>query len=61
MKWDVVHADRKDNGGLVLRGMTSGTEEIWNDQFWSELRMDDVPPVIRYWGDRVIWREDAAG
>jgi hypothetical protein len=40
--------------------MTSGSEPLWNDQFWFELRLDDAPPVIRYWGDKVVWREDRA-
>ena len=60
MRWDVVDADREEAGGLVLGGMTSGTESLWNDQFWFELRLDDTPPVIRYWGDKVVWREDRA-
>ena len=60
MRWPVMNAERDDNGQIVLGGMTSGTQEIWNDQFWFELRIDDAPPVIRYWGDRVIWREDRA-
>ena len=58
MQWDVVDARREETGGLVLGGMTSGTESLWNDQFWFELRLDDRPPVIRYWGNQVVWRED---
>lgn len=58
MRWDVVDADREEVGGLVLGGMTSGSENLWNDQFWFELRLDDSPPVIRYWGNQVFWRED---
>lgn len=61
MQWNVMQADRENNGGVVPGGMTSRTEENWNDQFGFELRLNDVPPVIRYWGDRVIRREDAAG
>jgi hypothetical protein len=60
MRWNVDDADREDGGGLVLGGMTSGSEPLWNDQFWFELRLDDAPPVIRYWGDKVFWREDRA-
>jgi hypothetical protein len=60
MQWDVVNADREDAGGLVPGAMTSGSEDLWNDQFWFELRLDDTPPIIRYWGDKVIWREDRA-
>jgi hypothetical protein len=60
MRWDVLNADREEAGGLVLGGMTSGSESLWNDQFWFELRLDDTPPVIRYWGDKVVWREDRA-
>ena len=60
MRWNVDHAEREESGALVLGGMTSGSESLWNDQFWFELRLDDVPPVIRYWGNRVVWREDQA-
>jgi hypothetical protein len=60
MRWDVDDADREEAGGLVLGGMTSGSERLWDDQFWFELRLDDTPPIIRYWGDKVVWREDRA-
>lgn len=60
MRWDVVNADQEGGGGIVLGGMTSGSAKLWNDQFWFELRLGDTPPVIQYWGDRVIWREDRA-
>ena len=60
MRWDVDVADREDAGGLILSGMTSGSERLWNDQFWFELCLDDAPPIIRYWGDKVVWREDQA-
>jgi hypothetical protein len=58
MRWHVLDADREEAGGLVLSGMTSGSNSLWNDQFWFELRLDDTPPVIRYWGNQVVWRED---
>jgi hypothetical protein len=60
MRWNVDDADREDGGGMVLGGMTSGSAPLWNDQFWFELRLDDIPPVIRFWGDQVVWREDRA-
>jgi hypothetical protein len=60
MRWDVLNADREEARGLVLGGMTSGSEALWDDQFWFELRLDDTPPVIRYWGNEIIWREDRA-
>ena len=60
MRWDVVDADREELGGVVLGGMTSGSESLRNDQFWFELRLADSPPVIRYWGNQVVWREDRA-
>jgi hypothetical protein len=59
MRWDVMDAQGKD-GGIVIGGLTSGSEKLWQDQYWFELRINDSPPVIRYWGDRVIWREDRA-
>ena len=58
MRWDVVNADQEPGGGRVLGGMTTGSESLWKNQFWFELRLEDEPPCIRYWGDKVIWRED---
>lgn len=60
MQWDVLHFERDKEGGIVLCGMTTGSEQVWNDQFWFELRPDDNPPVRRFWGDQVVWREDYA-
>jgi hypothetical protein len=60
MRWRVVHADQEEGGGYSLGGMTDGTEDFWDHVFWFELRIYDKPPVIRYWGDRVIWREDSS-
>lgn len=58
MRWYVVYVERDANGERVLSGMTSGSEALWQDQFWFELRPDHIPPLIRYWGDQVVWRED---
>jgi hypothetical protein len=58
MRWAVMNADREEGGGIALGGMTSGSEALWDDEFWFELRLDDSPPVIRYWGNQVLWRED---
>ena len=60
MRWGVNDARREEAGDLILSGMTSGSESLWNDQFWFELRLNDAPPIIRYWGDKVVWREDRA-
>ena len=60
MRWHVVDADREDGGAVVLGGMTDGSTPLWGDQYWFELRFNDAPPLIRYWGDQVIWREDYA-
>ncbi len=60
MSWHVYYSDQDDGGGYSLGGMTHGTKDIWDDVFWFELRVRDKPPVIRYWGDRVIWREDSS-
>jgi hypothetical protein len=58
MRWGVDDSDLEDSGGIVLGGITTGTKTLWNDVFWFELRIDDKPPIIRYWGNQVIWRED---
>jgi hypothetical protein len=60
MHWRVVDADQEDSGAVVLGGMTSGSEPLWSDQYWFELRFSDAPPLIRYWGNQVVWREDRA-
>lgn len=60
MRWSVEVADQEDSGAIVLGGMTSGSEPLWNDQYWFELRLNDAPPLIRYWGDQVVLREDRA-
>ena len=60
MRWGVDEARREEAGDLVLSGMTNGSESLWNDQFWFELRLNDAPPIIRYWGDKIVWREDRA-
>lgn len=59
MRWDVVDADQEEGGGIVLGGITTGSDKLWNDQFWFELRLSDTSRVIRYWGDQSIWREDS--
>ncbi len=58
MEWDSVDAKHEPGGGIVLSGMAYGTEQLWNDTYWFELRLGDSPPVIRYWADKVVWRED---
>ena len=60
MKWVVDDAHADAGGRAVLGGMTSGSDQLWNDTFWFELRLADAPPVIRYWADKVVWREDKA-
>ena len=60
MRWNVDDADLEDSGAIVLGGMTSGSEPLWNDQYWFELRFTDAQPLIRYWGNQVVWREDRA-
>ena len=60
MHWRVVDADQEASGAIVLGGMTSGSEPLWNDQYWFELRFSDAPPLIRYWGNQIVWREDRA-
>ncbi|HEY8190708.1 MAG TPA: hypothetical protein VIF12_08475 [Micavibrio sp.] len=58
MQWSVDDCNLEDNGGIVLGGITAGSKALWNDVFWFELRIGDKPPIIRYWGNQVIWRED---
>lgn len=58
MSWPGLAAHQDDGGKVALGGSTTGSKEIWGDTFWFELRYQDDPPIVRYWADRVIWRED---
>lgn len=60
MCWQVVNADEEDNGSVVLSGMTDGSGALWSDQFWFELHVSATPPLLRYWGNQIVWREDNA-
>ncbi len=57
MRWAIETVTRTGEG-VSLSGMTSGTQAIWQDQFWFEFFPDAEPPRIDYWGDRVLWRTD---
>jgi hypothetical protein len=57
MTWPVVIMIEEDDG-ITLCGMTSGSQALWRDQFWFELRPDARPPRIDYWGDQILWRSD---
>ncbi|QZD88143.1 hypothetical protein [Qipengyuania psychrotolerans] len=59
MWWGVEIAEQEGTS-LSVCGITSGTQEIWNDVFWFEIICSPEPKSIRYWGDRIIWREDSA-
>lgn len=58
MRWQVLNAEQEASGATVLCGTTDGSVALWGDQFWFELRFEDAPPLIRYWRDEVLWRED---
>ncbi|WP_144439918.1 hypothetical protein [Methylobacterium sp. AMS5] len=58
MRWDVVSAVKDEDGSVFLGGMTSGTEELWGDVYWFSLDFENIPPVIDYWGNCVLWRQD---
>lgn len=60
MRWHVLDADQEDSGAVVLGGMTTDSEPLWSTQYWFELRFSDARPLIRYWGNQVVWREDYA-
>lgn len=60
MRWHVEGAEQEDCGAVVLGGLTGGSGPLWGNQYWFELRFNDVPPLIRYWGNQVVWREDRA-
>lgn len=57
---EVLSVERDANGERVLMGSTGGFKRLYDDEFWFELRPDSRPPVIEYFGDRVLWRRDEA-
>jgi hypothetical protein len=58
MHWHVLNIEMEHDGDIVLGGMTHGSKPLWDDQFWFELRPNALPPLLRYWRDRVVWRQD---
>ncbi|GAB4352776.1 MAG: hypothetical protein Kow00114_01590 [Kiloniellaceae bacterium] len=60
MQWAVDDVRHDESGALAIGGMTRGSEDLWGQQYWFELRPNDSPAVIRYWGDKVVWRSDIA-
>ena len=46
MRWQVVVADQEESGLFVLGGMTDGSDSLWDDPFWFELRFSGLQPVI---------------
>jgi hypothetical protein len=60
MQWDVVDASTDEAGHLTLGGLTSGSEDIWQDCFWFSLCLDPNARRIEYWGNQIIWRTDFA-
>lgn len=57
MTWFVEVVSQNDDG-VTLSGMTTGSQSIWQNQFWFELRPEANPPRIEYWGNQVLWRTD---
>ncbi len=60
MRWEVEVIKAGQDGTTSLSGMTTGSKDIWNDCYWFELIWADAPKEIRYWGNQIIWRTDAA-
>ena len=60
MTWPVEGTSVGDSDREFLGGMTVGSEVIWGSVFWFELHLNNSPPLMRYWGDKAIWREDLA-
>ncbi len=58
MTWWVTRIEKEDDGKVCLSGMTQGSEDLWNDQFFFMLRVGSGEPTIEYWGDKVLWRTD---
>ena len=56
--WPVDSIDVAENGELTFSGMTVGSQNLWGDQFWFVVRKEPGPPLITYYGDRVVWRTD---
>lgn len=57
---EVLAVEQGDDGGRVLMGAAGGFKDLDDNEFWFELRPDARPPVIEYFGDRVVSRRDEA-
>jgi hypothetical protein len=55
--WRVFKIEEED-GVTSFGGVTEG--DLVGDGWWFEFRPKASPPLIRYWGDQVVVREDEA-
>jgi hypothetical protein len=58
MFWPVTEIEQDEEGRVCFSGMTVGSEDVWNDQFFFQLWTKATPPKIEYWGDKIVWRID---
>ncbi|MBW8859261.1 MAG: hypothetical protein JF570_05880 [Caulobacter sp.] len=60
MTWLVDFVENGPDGAWELGGLTRGTEALWNDVYWFELRTTPGAS-LNFWGDQIIARSDPAG
>ena len=55
-EWAVYVCERNAHG-WELCGITQGTQHVWGDTYWFELRLG---PAVRlnFWGNQVLIRSD---
>lgn len=57
MRWKVDVIESDESGNIAFSGLTRGSEPVWHDCFWFELRLD-ANSIIAYWGNQVLLRTD---
>ncbi|WP_446485458.1 hypothetical protein [Caulobacter sp. LARHSG274] len=59
MTWLVDFVEKTPDEEWELGGLTRGTEALWDDVYWFELRTTQGAP-LNFWGDQVVVRSDAS-
>ena len=57
-EWDINQIDYEEEG--TIYGGLGDWRERWGDFYWFRYEPDAKPPIISYWGDQVIARQDFA-
>jgi len=57
MTWIVDFVEKTAEGHWELGGLTRGSQDVWGDTYWFEMRTAAGAP-LNLWGDQILLRSD---